>query len=367
MSCQNDVGGPALAAFSTALDAYPARYQGNPLNLLYVPDAAPIESPHLFLRELDGPFLTDERRQYARTEGTRWPFPSFTVATRPNPWDLSHRLFDGFETAAALMTTQSELGRLVEERARRQRPDIVLLVVVDGLSYYDLPEDYAAEPCLVDGVSITGHGFLRVLGKPEIARLMFALGYTDQVGYTFHLPDANPLAEAIFGLFSRSQVRHVRTTAEMVKDMATLRVRKGYLQVSVPGLDHLAHAHPDRPPTDRYLAETLNRFDNLVEALSRRRRKVLACMVADHGVLWRDCFEKQAEIVGDLMPEDSRSPRFVRGHFMRAYSRPVTSLGEKFTLLRFPYLNRRLRNNEWGVHGGISAWESIVPLVIRTT
>jgi hypothetical protein len=44
----------------------------------------------------------------------------------------------------------------------------------------------------------------------------------------------------------------------------------------------------------------------------------------------------------------------------------VEFAGRAFTLLNYPYLRRRLRANEWGVHGGLSFEESIVPLLRLT-
>jgi hypothetical protein len=36
--------------------------------------------------------------------------------------------------------------------------------------------------------------------------------------------------------------------------------------------------------------------------------------------------------------------------------------GKEFAMLEYPYLRRDLRTNEWGVHGGLSFEESVVPL-----
>jgi hypothetical protein len=40
--------------------------------------------------------------------------------------------------------------------------------------------------------------------------------------------------------------------------------------------------------------------------------------------------------------------------------------GKEFALLEYPYLRRDLRANEWGVHGGLSFEESVVPLLSIT-
>jgi hypothetical protein len=90
----------------------------------------------------------------------------------------------------------------------------------------------------------------------------------------------------------------------------------------------------------------------------------LACLTADHGILWREQIEGRIEIVGDIYSQETHSPRYVKGHLLRPYGRQVTCDKQRYTLLGVPYLTRSLRSNEWGVHGGISAWESLVPMHI---
>ena len=41
------------------------------------------------------------------------------------------------------------------EKASKKDTDIIILNIVDGLSYYDLNEDTEAMPCLVNGVTKT--------------------------------------------------------------------------------------------------------------------------------------------------------------------------------------------------------------------
>jgi hypothetical protein len=92
---------------------------------------------------------------------------------------------------------------------------------------------------------------------------------------------------------------------------------------------------------------------------------VLAYLTADHGILWRDSIEGKIEVASDLFHEDARSPRYIKGALLRNYGRIIKSSGQAFTLLKLPWMTRNFRNDEWGVHGGISASESIVPLITR--
>jgi hypothetical protein len=90
-------------------------------------------------------------------------------------------------------------------------------------------------------------------------------------------------------------------------------------------------------------------------------------LTADHGILWRDQLKADERFCPELAPEDARHPRYALGGIARDCARVWRSDGTTYSLLRFPYLTRPLRHTEWGVHGGISAWESVVPLVIRET
>ena len=240
-----------------------------------------------------------------------------------------------------------------------------MMLIVDGLSYYDLPEELGAEPCLVDGASITEVGYKQVVGSPELSRRLFRAGYATQVGFTYYPPDPNSLSAQILAQFSGSQIIQVRTFDEILEYLDQARIRKGYIQIAMPGLDHLCHAHHDRPPREYCLRQILERFDKLVDHLTRHGQRVLAFLAADHGILWREHIEESVETVGDLLPEDARHPRYIRGHFLRDYGRCRTNFGQNYTLLRIPCMTRKLRANEWGVHGGISAWESVVPLLTR--
>lgn len=285
---------------------------------------------------------------------------------RPDPALLSERLFDRFDEARRLLTRQSDVAEALEEGVRQERPDVVVLIIADGLSYYDLPEDADAEPCLVSGASITEVGYPEVIGRPAIAARMFALGYRRQFGYTYYTPAANTVGAKILSLFSEAQIVKVSEFEQILNHVAQQGLRRTYLQIAMPGLDEICHGHHDRPPRDHYLKKILDRYASVIEVIRAKRRKCLVCLTADHGILWREALEGKEQVVQDLLQEDARSARYVRGHLMRVYGRHVTGEDGNYTLLRYPFLIRGLRSNEWGVHGGISAWESIVPLILRT-
>jgi hypothetical protein len=353
---------------SVAIDAYPPAFRGNVLNLLFLDDAQPIRCAAAYLRSLDSPNLRDVCREYLMPEGyALWPFPVHSITERPDPWSLSERLYDNFSAAQHVLPTQRDVGCILHEKAAKLQPDIVALMIVDGLSYYDLPYAADVQPCLVNGVSTTDFGYREVIGKPTVSERLFSLGYSHQMGFTYFDVETNPLASELYGVFGSSQIKRVVTFKECLEHISAEGISHGFVQISAAGLDGLCHHHQDEPPVKHYIDEILHRFDALVSCLHEGNRNVLACLTADHGILWRQHLEGQWYVVNDLQPDDARYVRYIGGSRMRTYVLVKSCHGSAYSILRVPYITRKLRNNEWGVHGGISAWESIVPLIIRTT
>lgn len=353
--------------FSAVLDIYPAAFSGNRLNLLFVEDIEPIFNGDLFLKQIDAPGLMDEGRRFLLEDSVTWPFPYYDFDREPDPWRLSLLLFDRFELANEILFSQHNIGKLLERQAVQKGPRVIVLVIVDGLSYYDLKEPELAKPCLVPGQTTTQFGYRAIIGNPSVSRRLFSLGYMNQHAFTYYPPARDKLSGDIHDTFSHSQVTRVKEFDEVLEHLAKANLRKSYVQVVLAGLDHLSHSHPDKPPRDLYCSQILTRFDKLFRTLEEKNQSVIACLTADHGILWRDLIEEQCRITDDLYSNDSYHPRYLNGAIPHKYGRTINSVGRKITAFKIPWMNRRFRNNEWGVHGGISAWESIVPLIIKST
>jgi len=355
-----------LKRLSAILDIYPAAFDGDPLNLLFVEADAPIRSADAFLRALDGPTLLEERRQYLLGSKSDWPFPTVEVGCRPDPWAVSHALFTRFHVASEILKSQSDIGPVLYEMADPEIFDVVALMVVDGLSYYDLPEQVRAEPCLVRGVTTTDYGVRQVIGRPSISQTLFSKGYCTQIGLTFYDVHETPLARELYAPFGAAEVSRVNSFQDAMDVIVASHMRRGYVQVISPGLDSLCHHHLDVPPRSEYLGTILDRFETLLTTLSGLGCHVLGCLTADHGIMWRDHMGDKIEIAERLVRGDQFHPRYVLGSVLAHYSLIMRLGGRAYSLLAAPYLTRPLRHGEWGVHGGISAWESIVPMIIRT-
>ncbi len=350
--------------FDRLLDLVPVGYVGNPLHLLFLDEAYPVHDAVGYLRALDGSALVPERREYILNPPVHWPFPRVEFLQRPDPACVSELLFTRWDLARAVIPRQADIGDRIVQVAAAHHADVVVLMIVDGLSYYDLPADLPAEPVLVDGVSITAHGYPAVIGKPSVSQKMFNAGYRRQMGFTYFERSQNPLAAELFGGFADSQVQRVRSLDEVLSALEATVPISTFIQITAMGLDQLAHDHHDTPPVQEYLARLLQRFRELVTVVRRGSYRVVACLTADHGILWWHQLGDDPPVLEGVFGGDERHPRYTEGALVRAHTRVVTHGRRTFTVLQAPYLTRRLRQNEWGVHGGISAWESLVPLLI---
>jgi len=356
-----------ISRMSAAMEAYPPAFQGNSLNLLFLDDAHPIRRVREYLRGLDSPNLCEDCREYLFSEEyDLWPFPSHSIIERPDPWRLSERLYECFNIAEQLLPTQRDIGRIIHGKTIKFKPDIVALMIVDGLSYYDLPDEPGIQPCLVNGVSITEFGYREVIGKPTVSERLFSLGYSHQMGFTYFDVETNPLANELYGVFGSNQIKRVMTFNECLECINTEKLSRGFIQITSAGLDGICHHHQDEPPVQHYVDSILNRFNTLIDCLRAGGRRVLACFTADHGILWRQHLEGKWCVADDLHPDDIRAIRYIAGSRIRNYVLVKSCNRNTYSMLRVPYLTRKLKNNEWGVHGGISAWESLVPLIIKT-
>jgi hypothetical protein len=212
---------------SAAIEAYPAAFSGNRLNLLFLEDAHPIYSSLDFLRNLDSTFLQEERREYLLGEKEEWPFPTINIRHRPDPWQLSDALFSNFDAASKILPTQQDIGQILTDHAIKKDPDIIILNIADGLSYYDLSDDINASPCLVRGVTTTDFGFRDVIGRPTVSHRLFSLGYKSQMAFTFFDTNGQPLSAELHSTFGSSQLNRINSIEEGLNIIKGNSFRRG--------------------------------------------------------------------------------------------------------------------------------------------
>jgi len=345
------------------IDKFPIQFKGNPLWLLFI-DAEPIEEPEKFLNCLDSPNIIEEKREYLVKHYNQWPFPTIKKGSRPDPITLSNILFNRFDFARRLLFKQTDISGYLTQLAKAEDPNLVILFIVDGLSYYDLPDNPDIVPCLVPGITTTEHGFANIVGKPPLGSRLFKLGYLRQYGYTYFDYNTNSLAKELFSCFSETVVKKVLSFEEILHNMEKECPTKAFIQITSAGLDHICHNHREPPPIEHYVSEITLRYEKLQDLVRSLGKTALICLVADHGIIWKNKISQDLEVMNQFLPEDIRSPRFLRGRFLRNHTYCVVENGS-YSLLQFPFITKKLRSNEWGVHGGISAFESIVPFWIK--
>lgn len=322
------------------------------------------ETEEKLLRELDTNRLTtvDEPIVILGRETTvNKRFPVVTLDESLSPGMFSHVLFSKYDVMKKLIRVQSSIPDVIESFAHK---DVVIFLVVDGLSYDDAKGVRPVEPCLVDGPTLTREAFLNVVGQPTIGQRLFRRGFVDLRGYSHWTREKDKaLTDNIFVPFNAGQLKRVHSFSEAYNDIKQLSMYKTYIQITLMGLDQYSHTNFDEPLIEPYVQRLFDRVDSLVELIESRGRSGVVIMTSDHGILWvRD---HALQVVHDPGYTQSDGIRYLNGKILRDYLLPVHFGNRSFSLAKYPYILRNYAINEWGVHGGISYQESLVPLYIR--
>ncbi len=275
---------------------------------------------------------------------------------------MEDAIFEGYDQFAAVVTRQSQIADRVCDLLRRSaKVDAVVLVVVDGLSYHDIPQREEALPCLVDGPTTTGFGYPNSLGSPPLPVRLFAMGFKRFVGFSYWDPHDNELAGSFFSLMG--SVHRFKNFSEVLAKMSKMQFRRTYVQVGLAGLDQLAHNHRDTPPVQSEVETVLSRLREVEKLLAERVPNSLLVATADHGILWG---HQDDLLVNPHLHQDGFASRYAsRAVLLPKFGRVFPTEAGSYTCLRYPYVSSPLRANEWGTHGGISCRESLVPLWLR--
>jgi hypothetical protein len=286
--------------------------------------------------------------------------PAFRCLHDPLTTELNQVLLKRFGFIRERMICQSQVAWQI---AQLTEGDLVILMLVDGLSYADVKR-YApqwlpyAKPVLVDGVSETEQGMLRIVGDPPLAYQLFDQGFRRLLGFTYWEREREPLTQRLFAGFG-DQVRRVRSFSQALNILEQEELRGAFVQIVRAGLDEMAHRHRE---TRNLAAEVEGIFRDMGLLSDLVRKKGLSGilhMVSDHGILWaQEHHLTEYEFTSDAHPrhyEYAKQGKYVLN---------VTFREREFALLAYPFLRRPLRANEWGVHGGLSFEESVVPWIL---
>lgn len=358
------------------LEQTPAVVHIHPVSLCYLPDdVVLINTPDEAVARLD---------QKSTNLPTRWlirpsmeqisdRFPSLHCTHDPFTDALNSILYDRFDAIASSMLCQSSLAETITDEA--QQNDLIVLLLVDGLSYTDLQDrreilgrSLDVQPCLVDVPTLTRVAFPNIVGNPSVATRIFDLGYHRRLGYSYWTREDNSLTDRLFHTIPH--MLKVGAFDELLASLRNLLFRanheRTYVQIIRTGLDGYAHSQKRKPPVKAIVEEIWREFEQLAqlcaEICEKQNVRATLCLTADHGILWSDSFEP--EIVGDSPGKSSsRWYGWKDVHHQREVGRRFIVGNEEFFCLGYPKLRRLLHIDEQGVHGGISFQESVVPFV----
>ncbi len=356
----------------------------SPLSLAFLPEMPRIfASSREMISVIDAPAIASEQSMIALEFDTQFAHRFPTVSCEHNPY--THELNQVIHTNTDLIEqhtlTQNQIAHFIVEDCFRYEADAVVMMLIDGLSYSDVigwDEFPQTIPCFVPGLTTTQEGFQNIVGREEsLSMLLYDVGYRSRFGFTYWTRKTNPLTDVLFRTIPPNSIRTVFSMGEVFEELKVIDVSQAYVQIVRTGLDPYAHASrlDDLPHNRNATRQSLH--DDIYQIrsiLADKGKRILFYIVSDHGILWRD--EHDLETVGQVPGRSN--PRYVdlstkswpsAGRLSTGVTRQnIGRLIEgtedtTYFQLTYPYLSRSLHSNEWGVHGGLSFQESIVPFI----
>ena len=297
-----------------------------------------------------------DREELAQVFG----FPTVELPELPLIEQVNVALPSRFETTH--LFKQSDVAAEIAKRIHQELPQIAVLLVFDGLSFYDvvdwkLPRS-TLEPCLVDGLSVTNSAMQRLIGSPVLTHRLFGLGYVRRLGFSYWERAMNVLTDALFAEFPKNQLHRMTTFDEVLQKIkASGWGTHTYVQIIRSGLDSVCHFNRERPNIKSILDDLKRGIFSLLEALQETEKSFRLFITADHGILWyadQDIIPLAQEKFNARYTDES----IAGGDNLLTLN---TDEGTYTVLTGDKVIAKQRKVTEWGFHGGISAQESLVP------
>ena len=288
-------------------------------------------------------------------------FPTLKFPNFPTIAQVNEVLPSRFGTNNLLK--QSDVAAEITARISQELPQIVVLLVFDGLSFYDVVDwklpHATLEPCLVDGLSVTDKAMQRIIGTPVLTHRLFSLGYILRLGFSYWERSGNPLTNALFAEFPKHQLHRVTTFDEVLGAVkASEWSTSTYVQIIRSGLDHVCHSYRERPDIMSLLEGLKRDVLSLLAVLQETGESFRLFITADHGIFW---YNEQKVVP---LAHERFKARYTEGHVTIGDNILTLQSDEGlYTVLTGDkVIAKERKSTEWGFHGGISAQESLVPL-----
>ncbi|QSG11389.1 AP superfamily protein [Halapricum desulfuricans] len=243
--------------------------------------------------------------------------------------------------------------------------DFVALVIVDGLSYESVRSfDIDVQPVIVDGITITEPGFRRIIyggDKMSVYAALTDKEFYNVYGFTYWNRGQEDLSTDLHSAMGKNvhRINDFDQVLTQLKDDQPFH-EKTFVQITRMGFDQDSHNRKEEPNYGAIrdsLSADLKKFADVAAGIADDFR---IFVTSDHGILWRDHLPNDPPVVCD---DWKNHARFVEGDKDVTHGMVEQDAGETATGLAYPYLTRELKNTEWGVHGGFSYHESVVPLI----
>jgi hypothetical protein len=350
----------SLKELQDLLHQMPVMVEIHPLSLAFLPEPRLFENAWQMVAELDMPKPQPKSSILALQiePALQHRLPIVRCTHDPLTTELNKVLLKRYGFVKTHMLCQSQVTDAIVQRSDR---DVVVLLLVDGLSYADVAhsqvgdQSYALQPVLVDGVSNTEQGMKRIIGDPPLAQQLFDLGFRTVLGFTYWERTEEALTNHLFTGFGE-RVWKVKSFEEVLTYLEGQELSRAFVQIVRMGLDAAAHRQRERPNIRAIVDDIIKDFERLAQLFKHKGVSACLHLVSDHGILWAH--------EHSLRPyefSEADHPRYYEHAKHSEHVLTVEFEGKEFALLEYPYLRRELRANEWGVHGGLSFEESVVP------
>lgn len=282
-------------------------------------------------------------------------FPKLSIKEPFYELDFNRHMCKKLDLVTNLFFKQSDIGRYISKST--QDLDFVVLIIVDGLSYTDCLNWGNIIPCYVDTLTTTKYGFLNIIGQDEsIAKRLFNNGFSRFHGFSYwDHEDSNILNDRIFR--DITNIEKIVSISQIEYYLKRLNLKNAYIQIAVQGLDGFAHKNRDIPLIKPITENIFTQIKTIVNVIRTTNLRGQIIITSDHGIMWKH----QCEL--KVLEEKSFSPRYCTTTYSESVSKTIVTFDAKYSSMKFPYVLREIKSNEWGVHGGISLNESIVPFL----